>query len=348
MSESRISVIIVNWNRCADLRRLLTDLGSQTQPADEIIVVDNGSTDGSPDTVERDFPKIRLISLHKNMGASFGRNVGIVAAKTELIAILDNDLRILDRHFLAKVRQSAVQHLDCGVISFHQVLGIWSPPPAEFQGRVMSLAELACMAEAGQSPVPVQAFYYWLFWVGACVIRRDVFDTVGLFDDTFDYGGEEWDFAYRCHAVRIRLLRDTGLWVVHTHSPQMRSKSARNPILKNMVIAQARYMPLPDLLLFLAMQFAKSSRDAIFSRTIGAFLAVCWQILTGWPYQVLRKRQPVSRDTMRRFYYLRTHRPERFADVECADTTATQFYLSRAKGRSLNRADKSLFVAMFE
>lgn len=346
MNDSDLSVCVVNWNRAAELEHLLADLRYQTHAADELIVVDNGSSDGSAEMVERDFPDVRLIRLHRNMGLSFGRNVGILAAKGDLIAILDNDLRILDRQFLAKILRSAIRHFDSGVISFHCVEGVWSHSGAHFHSGVLSFDQLEAFAEAGQSPVSPQAFYDWFFFGGACIIRRNVFETVGLFDDAFSYGGEEWDFAYRCHAAGIRMLRDTDTWVVHVRSPNMRATYMPSLILKNMVIAQSRYMPRFDLALFLLLQFGRSAVDAVKGKRVWAFLAVCWQIIREWRSQVAQQRRPVSSEVMRRFYYLRTHQTESYADIEGADTTAFHFYRHRLQNRKVDVGRTAQFAYM--
>lgn len=325
-----LCVLIVNWNRCDDLLRLLYDLGGQTRLPDEIIVVDNGSTDGAPDAVARDFPTVRLIRLEQNTGLSHGRNVGIAATRTDLIAVLDNDLRILDREFIQKLHGSVETHSDCGIISFYCVNGIWSPPEPSFRGRLLRMPELEALAAKGNGPVPPRSFYDWFFWGGASVVRRCVLEQVGLFDAVFGYGGEEWDFAYRCHDAGIRLLRDESLWVIHVRSPQMRSRVASFLILKNMVIAQARYMPIFDLCFFLIIQFLKSTADALQAGTLGEFFEMVRQIAADWQRQVLTKRKPVSSATMQVFYYLRTHQPENFAEVSAARTTALDFYRNRA------------------
>jgi len=350
--EQRLSIIIVNWNRSEDLRLLLQDLQVQEDPAKEIIIVDNGSTDGSVKMVQSEYPNAHLIKLSENKGLSFGRNQGIKAASSELMVILDNDLRILDRFFTSKVKESVTRHPDCGIISFQQVIGIWSHPKDGFNGEVVPWPLLVAMAEADKSPFEKRAFYEWFFWGGASVIRKEVFRTLGLFDEVFRYGGEEWDFSYRCHATGIRLLRDTSLWVVHTLSPKMRPisgpKTGKMQILKYMAIAQSRYMPWPDLIWFLGIQFASSLWQSVKSGATMDFAAICIQIIRGWRSQVLSKRQPVSRETMRRFYYLRTHYPEDFRDVEKADTSLMGFYCRQAKNRVFNEAEKPLFVSMLD
>lgn len=341
----KLSALIINWNRKDDLIYLLNDLSRQSRLADEIIVVDNGSTDGSVEVVRSKFPTVHLILLHKNMGLSFGRNVGIVAATGDLIAILDNDLRILDKQFLSKVCGSAAQHTDCGVISFQQILGVWSLL-SKPERSLITLSDLEQIAEHGQAPIPIRCFYDWFFWGGACLIRRTVFDQVGLFDDQFAYGGEEWDFAYRCHRVGIRLLRDTSLWVVHALSPKMRSPVVPDLILKNMIIALSRYLPVSDLIIFLMMQFAKSLSDSFHQKTFLRFIRVWWQVLVSWKSQVMSHRSLLSRAIMNRIYYLRLNQSSSFPEDGQTKVSALDYYRSRAKIHLTKEHDTVAHVLM--
>lgn len=340
-----LAVTIVSWNRCEELRLLLGDLTRQAEPADEIVIVDNGSVDDSVAMLEREFPDIRLIRLHKNTGLSFARNVAARATKADLIVSLDNDMRIPDRRFLHKVRASAAQHADCGVISFGLVWAYPAGTPAALRAEY-ELADLVALAERGAAPVPVRAYYDWFMRGGACVIRRSLFETIGWLDDEFAYGGEEWDFAYRCHAAGIRLLRDTGAWLVHAPSPKMRSKSATLLLLKGMTIAQARYMPLPDLLLFLILQFAKSAIDTAGIGTLGTFFSTSWQIAREWGQRVTWHRKPVGREVMQRFYFLRLNQTDQFAEVEKARTTALEFYRRRSRRDAPDLAEQMVIAVL--
>jgi GT2 family glycosyltransferase len=87
----RVSVVVVNWNRRELLRACLKSLESQTAAAFEVIVVDNGSTDGSAEMVERDYPRTRVIRNHVNRGFCAANNQGIRASDAEFVALLNND-----------------------------------------------------------------------------------------------------------------------------------------------------------------------------------------------------------------------------------------------------------------
>jgi GT2 family glycosyltransferase len=87
----RLSIVVVNWNSRDDLRTCLESLAAQTHRDLEIVVVDNGSTDGSPEMVETGFPACRLLAQSTNVGFAEGCNRGIEASTGEWVATLNND-----------------------------------------------------------------------------------------------------------------------------------------------------------------------------------------------------------------------------------------------------------------
>ncbi len=86
----RISVVIPTYNRRATLPRALDSVLAQTLPAVEIIVVDDGSTDGTGEWLATAYPRVRLLR-QPNRGVSAARNAGIAAAEGDWIALLDSD-----------------------------------------------------------------------------------------------------------------------------------------------------------------------------------------------------------------------------------------------------------------
>lgn len=96
------SVVIPNWNGRDLLARYLPPLiqALSGNPGNEIIVVDNGSTDGSAEFVQTEFPSVRLIALDKNLGFGGGSNVGFRAARNDIVVLLNNDMRV-DPNFLS-------------------------------------------------------------------------------------------------------------------------------------------------------------------------------------------------------------------------------------------------------
>ena len=101
----RISVVIPTFNRADSLPRALQSVLEQSSPVDEIIVVDDGSSDGSVKLIECDFPQVHLLQ-QDNQGVSAARNRGIEAARHEWIALLDSDDCWLP-HKLERLRAAA-------------------------------------------------------------------------------------------------------------------------------------------------------------------------------------------------------------------------------------------------
>lgn len=87
----RISVVVVNWNSKDDLGRCLDSIRLQRFSPLETIVVDNGSSDGSVDMIEDEYPEVRLVKTGENLGFAEGMNRGIEAARGDWIASLNND-----------------------------------------------------------------------------------------------------------------------------------------------------------------------------------------------------------------------------------------------------------------
>lgn len=97
-----ISIISLNWNRKEDLSKTIPALRKQTYEPKEIIIVDNGSTDGSVEMIRKDFPGIRLLSLSANLGVE-GYNLGMKKAGGEYLFLVDNDMDLLQEDTLEKV-----------------------------------------------------------------------------------------------------------------------------------------------------------------------------------------------------------------------------------------------------
>lgn len=97
-----VTAVLVNYNGEALIRDCLRSLLDQSHPPEEVLVVDNASTDNSRSIIREQFPRVRLIPLQKNRGYAGGCNAGIFEASHELVALLNNDL-ILERDWLEKL-----------------------------------------------------------------------------------------------------------------------------------------------------------------------------------------------------------------------------------------------------
>ncbi|MEO7144369.1 MAG: glycosyltransferase [Bryobacteraceae bacterium] len=101
-STAGASVVIPNWNGRELLEKYLPAVVAALEgnPANEAVVVDNGSTDGSAEFVRNRFPRVKLIALPENLGFGGGSNAGFRAAANDIVVLLNSDMRV-DRDFLA-------------------------------------------------------------------------------------------------------------------------------------------------------------------------------------------------------------------------------------------------------
>jgi GT2 family glycosyltransferase len=110
MKYSKVSVIIVNWNGKKHLDVCLSSVFNQNYPNYEVIVVDNGSTDGSVEFIDEKYPQVNLIGLNENTGFARGNNIGIKKAfedpNVAYIACLNNDTKT-DENWLNELVKAA-------------------------------------------------------------------------------------------------------------------------------------------------------------------------------------------------------------------------------------------------
>ena len=93
MTEPTVSLVISVWNRKEDLRENLASIRAQTRPADEVVVVDNCSSDGTPEMVRAEFPEVKLVCTpHSDYGACETFNIGFASAGGDYVGILDDDV----------------------------------------------------------------------------------------------------------------------------------------------------------------------------------------------------------------------------------------------------------------
>ncbi len=219
-----VSIVIVSYNTCTDLRACLSSLTS-TPPADaEIIVVDNGSQDGSPQAV-REWPNIRLIELGANRGFAAASNVGIRAASGAMILLLNSDT-IVPPGAIDRLRTTLAGRPDVAVVgprlvdgagraelSFGSMMG----PLTEWRRR-RTLQRLLRGDPATVAYVEAMTRReHWPDWVsGACLlVRRADADAVGLLDERYFMYTEDVDFCAAIRARGRRVLFTPDVEVVH-------------------------------------------------------------------------------------------------------------------------------------
>jgi GT2 family glycosyltransferase len=187
-----VTGIIPNWNGRAMLEYLLASMAAQTRRFDHVLVVDNGSTDGSPEAAER--AGANVLRLDRNYGFAYAVNRGIEAAHTRHVAILNNDV-VLDSHWL---------EIMCGAVGTTYAAGriLNAADPNLIDGTFDLLATSGCAWRAGSgctaSTVWTKPRQVLFVPMTAAIFHREVFDNVGILDENFGSYLEDVDFGLRC------------------------------------------------------------------------------------------------------------------------------------------------------
>lgn len=190
-----ITVIIPSWNRRDLLERLLAQLRLQTRPIAEILVVDNGSQDGSAEMARN--TGARVIEMGRNAGFSGAVNRGIAETRTELVAILNNDVDPspdwLDR--LAQAIERPGVWFAAGKL-------LSASRPGWLDGTYDALSRGACPWRAGHgradSPLWDRPLRIRFAPFTATLFRTELFRQVGPLDERFESYLEDVDFCLRC------------------------------------------------------------------------------------------------------------------------------------------------------
>ncbi len=190
-----ITVIIPHWNRCDLLGPLLERLHGQTCPIQEILVIDNGSTDGSIELAER--KGARVIALGQNMGFAAAVNRGIREARTSMIAVLNNDVDP-QPDWLDQLHKA----LEEPRVFFATGKLLDASRPDLLDGTYDTLSRAACSWRVGQGqqdgPMWSRRRRIRMAPMTAALFRADLFRRVGLLDERFGSYLEDVDFGLRC------------------------------------------------------------------------------------------------------------------------------------------------------
>jgi len=218
MSSSLISVIIANLNGEEYLRDCLRSLEAQTFRSFEVIVVDNGSSDGSVSLIRENFPWVRVISLKENAGFSKGNNVGITEASSKHIATLNNDT-IADRRWLEALYEAAEADGAVGMVASKILLGR--------DGRTIDSAGMLIYPDGmsrqrGRGETDNGQFdgIGEVLFPSACaaLYRYEMLEEVGYFDEDFFTYCEDADLGLRARLAGWKAVLAPDAVVRHLYS----------------------------------------------------------------------------------------------------------------------------------
>jgi hypothetical protein len=255
MPSELASVIITNWNGRAHLERCLPGLASQSYRPLEVILVDNGSTDGSTEWVARNFPDVRIIRNAENLGFATANNQGINEARGDYVVLLNNDTWA-EPDWLLHLVQAVRTDAGIGMVA-SKMLYADQPEVINSAGICVDRCGITWERRTGERDNPREAELQEVFGpsAGAGLYRRTMLDEVGLFDDDFFIYLEDVDLAWRARWLGWRAVFAPQARVFHVHSATMEEGSPRKTRLlaQNKISLLLRNYPWPYGLWYLPL-----------------------------------------------------------------------------------------------
>lgn len=249
-----VSIVIPNWNGKKFLAGCLDSLRQQVYKQTEIIIVDNGSIDGSVAFIKEHYPHVRLVCFDRNTGFSVAVNSGIQASSGEFVALLNNDT-VVDSLWLQELVK---------VMRLHPEIGCAGSKMLAYDDHTMldgagdGYRRGGLPGRIGHREKDTGRFNIARYILGACggaaIYRRNLFDEIGYLDEDYFAYLEDVDFGlraqiagYKCLYVPTAIVYHLGCGTTGSgYSPLVVRLSAQNNI--NTIV---KNIPLPLVLKFL-------------------------------------------------------------------------------------------------
>jgi|Deesub1362A_J573_1020465.scaffolds.fasta_scaffold02690_2 hypothetical protein len=283
--NAKVSVIITTYNKKEKLRNCLNSLLQQTKKPDEIIVVDDNSTDGTSEMIKKEFPAVKLISHNKNKGCCASFNDGIRNAKYEYIAMLDDDV-ILPKDWIERMLEEIVNEPEVALIS-----------GKHYDDRYQ--------------PETLEPYYSHEFNGGICLARKAALMKTDLYTEKFFIHVNELDLAAKLINEGYKIKRCPAI-LSHHDRDFSKSKRRLYYYTRNMLWYLWKYYPIKYAILLSFIYLTDYLIKAIKWRMINEYLKGIFDALRGMDeviknrkvcYELVRLRKQLRKKTFRKSPY---------------------------------------------
>lgn len=216
-----VTAVIPTFNRAVDLERCLAHLAGQRDASLRVVVVDNSSTDRTPETVAALAPawggRLRYIRREPN-GPASARNTGLAAATTPYVLFLDSDID-LEPDWVSRALAHFARDPSLGAAGGY-ILYAFDPSGVNAYGGDLGRMGLAWDVDEG-TPLDPSKGPARRIWVNcsAMLARADAVREAGGFDEAFFYGHEDTDLGWRLNLMGCRVEVFPDLRALHNVSP---------------------------------------------------------------------------------------------------------------------------------
>jgi GT2 family glycosyltransferase len=287
---NEVAVVVPNFNGALFIGQCLDALLAGDRVPDDIVVVDNGSTDGSAAMVCAEYPEVRVVRLDDNLGFAGGANHGVRATTAPLVAVLNSDA-IVEPSWLRELLDAP---RPAHVWAWGSVLVSADTGRIESAGDLCSHLGLASkhLRDRPLDELPSQPFEVFAPPGASPLMRRDVFDELGGYPDSFFLYYEDVDLSFRANLRGYRALLVPSARVTHALGRSGNLARTRYFVARNSTWCAVRN--LPDLRAgSLVAATRRGLRDARKRGYVGPFVRGKLAALGGMP-GVLRERRAIQ------------------------------------------------------
>lgn len=282
---STVSAVIPSWNRSDLLAQVLPSLCAQTHPLDEIIVVDNASTDATKDIADRYGAK--LVRLGTNLGFAGAVNEGIRRASGEWVLLANNDVS-----FRAGWLESLLGAAHEQKASFATGKLLQTSDVNKIDGTWDMVSRAAYAWRCGYGRPDGELWSkrrkIWLAPMTAALFHRSVFERIGDLDTRFEAYYEDVDFGIRCALAGVEGVYEPEAVAVHMGGSTLGKNGKRVMYLtaRNQVLLLAKHYSGPTLRRFAWPILVGQALSVCAAASHGHFLSALqgkWEGLRTWP-----------------------------------------------------------------
>lgn len=212
-----VSIIIPNWNGKHLLKKCLSSIGKQTYRDFEILVIDNGSVDGSQNFIKKNFAQVNLIELKNNIGFASAVNLGIKICTGNYMVLINNDTKV-DKNCIKYLVSAAKKNKSAGMIAA-KILQLDKPKLIDSAGDYIDAVGHANNLGYGEEDGMEfeKGKYVFLVSGGGCLIKRKVFESIGFFDPDYFAYMEDVDFSFRAQLYGYKAFFEPKAVIYHKH-----------------------------------------------------------------------------------------------------------------------------------
>jgi hypothetical protein len=208
MDKPRVSVIVLNWNGRRFLEKCLGSLLNQDYPNFEVLLVDNGSSDGSVEFAQSKFgenPNVRVIALRNNYGFSKGNNIGIKYAQGKYVIVLNNDTEVKPNFITELVKVAEVDEtigsVSCKILQYDG--NLWYGQCFTHSGFIVPFFTQSIL-----KTTLVEFYEHFSLNLAnsgcAVLYRKELISKIEGFDEDFWSDWEDYDLGYRINLAGFK------------------------------------------------------------------------------------------------------------------------------------------------